>query len=99
MLLVGANVPPGQNVYFHCPDDTVVQLSDAFRPVPSEQLYDLSRQARGQAQTAALLMAASISGSGMGQGSGEQPQPQPQVGRSRLPTSRPVLKAPPGISA
>jgi hypothetical protein len=32
MVLVGANLPPGQNVYFYCDaDDTVVQLSDAFR--------------------------------------------------------------------
>lgn len=32
MMLAGANLPPGQNVYFHCAaDDTVVQLCDAFR--------------------------------------------------------------------
>jgi hypothetical protein len=32
MMLVGANLPPGRNVYFHCAaDDTIVQLSDAFR--------------------------------------------------------------------
>mmetsp|Transcript_13215 Transcript_13215/g.31762 ORF Transcript_13215/g.31762 Transcript_13215/m.31762 type:complete len:383 (-) Transcript_13215:9-1157(-) len=33
MMLVGANLPPGTNAYFHCvEDDTIVQLADAFRP-------------------------------------------------------------------